>query len=222
MSALVVKNSMPRNIWMLLLGILGTGFAAAQMISPILWWTTLAMAALVVMGWRQSMLRQLDPDADPAELPARTRRIVAETFAELPAGDSTYLLRAVVQPARMLYAAAESNESFSSHVLRDSAELVEVSCNTAAELHRIDQMLDAARPSAADTPAAAVNQALRESRSLFRRRLADAADALGKLYVQSVQRGTMSSDRVAELAAELSAEVSVRKRVSAEMRALLE
>jgi len=50
----------------------------------------------------------------------------------------------------------------------------------------------------------------------------DAADALGQLYVQSVQRGTVSSDRVAELAAELSAEVSVRKRVSAEMKALLE
>ena len=222
MSALVVKTAMPRNIWMLLLGILGTGFAAAQMVSPILWWTTLAMAALVVMGWRQSMLRELDPEADPVELPSRTHRIVAETFAELPDGASKNLLRAIVQPARTLYAAAEASESFSAQILRDCAELVEVSCATAGELHRIDDMLDTARPSAIATPAAAVNQALRESRSLFRRRLADAADALGNLYVQSIQRGTMSSDRVAELAAELGAEVSVRKRVSAEMKALHE
>ena len=222
MSDVAMRTTLPRNVSYMLIAILGAGFAAAQMVSPILWWTTAAMAALVVLGWRQSTRNQHDANADPAELPTRTRRVVGETFAEIENTASWDLLREVVQRARTLYAAAESNDSLSGQLLDDCAELVEVSCATACELQRIDQLLAPTAVGQKPAGSDSVRSALEISRDLFRRRLGDAADALGQLYVQSVQRGTMSSDRVAELAAELSAEVSVRKRVSAEMNALLE
>ena len=221
MSADTIRRPIPRNVSVLMIAILGTGFAAAQAVSPVLWTTTFAMLALIVFGLRRGT-EQPDADADPVELPARTRRIVCETFEQLPKSDAADLLRGVIRPARTLYAAAEANESLSAALLRDCAELVEVSCTTAAELSRTEQLLARDERAWKAVEKGSVRQGLSTSRDLMRRRLVDAADALGKLYVQSVERGTISSDRVAELAAELNAEVSVRKRVSAEMQALLD
>ena len=220
MTALAARPPIPGHVRLMLLAIVATGFTAAQVVSPVLWYSTFAMVALVVFGLRR-IPDQPDADADPVELPSQTRRVVNETFQELPKGEAADLLRGVIRPARTLYAAAEANESLSGGLLRDCAELVEVSCVTAAELVRTEQLLSRDdRSSVVDH--GSVRHGLASSRDLMRRRLIDAADALGKLYVQSIEQGTASSDRVAELAAELTAEVSVRKRVSAEMQALLD
>lgn len=219
--AVRAANPPPRSVVILLVAVVGIGFAAAQVVSPVLWWTTAAMTALVLLGWRQ-MPKHQDADADPVELPTRTQRVVSETFAEVRNEEALRLLRGVIRPARTLCAAAEANESLSGQLLRDCSELVEVSCATAAELGRIDLLLAREGSASKAVDSSSVRLALTSSRDLFQRRLVDAGDALSKLYVQSVERGTVSSDRVAELAAELSAEVSVRKRVSEEMQALLE
>lgn len=163
----------------------------------------------------------MDADLDPTELPSATRRIVRETFDALPAGEGIGLLRRIVQPSRSLFAESRSNLSLTPALLRDVAEVVEVSCTSAGELARLDLLgaRDATAMETSERRALIVDIAA--SSDLLRRRLGDAGGTLAKLYLQSVEHGSASLDRVAELAAELGAEVALRRRASAELEALL-
>ena len=222
MNALAARRDVPWNVSLLLLSILASGVTAALVVSPALWWTTLAMAGLVLFGRSRAPIAPvMDADLDPAELPAATRRIVRETFDALPAGEGIGLLRSIVQPARSLFAESRSNLSLTPALLRDVAELVKVSCTSAGELARL-HLLGAREASAMETSERrALSVDITVSSDLLRRRLADAGGTLATLYLQSVGHGSASSDRVAELAAELGAEVALRRRASAEIEALL-
>ena len=222
MNVVAVRRDVPWNVSLLLLAIVASGVTAALVVSPALWWTTLAMTGLVLYGWSRASSRPApDDDLDPPELPAATRRIVRETFDALPVGEGAGLLRSIVQPARSLFAQARSNLSLTPALLRDVAELVEVSCTSAGELARLEilRARDAGAMETSERRALSVD--ITASSDLLRRRLADAGATLAKLYLQSVEHGTASSDRVAELAAELGAEIALRRRASAEIEALL-
>ena len=220
MTAIAIRRPMPANVTVLIIAVVVAGFTAASVAASVLWWLTPAMVCAIVLGWMRSP-GFADADADPAELPSATRRAVRETFATLAGGEALALLRTIVQPARSLFAAARSNESLSPDLLRDCAELVEASCATAAELARLQQLeaRDASIVSSSDRRV--LRDGIKSGSRLLRERLSNAADALGKLYVQSIERGSVSSDRVAELARDLSAEVSVRRRANEELEALL-
>lgn len=220
MTAVAVRRPMPPSVVVLLLAVVGTGFAAAHVAAAILWWLTPAMVCVILLG-RMRAPGFADPDADPRELPSATRRIVRETFRAGADGEALQLLRAIVQPARSLFEAARTNDSLSPALLRDCAELVDVSCATASELGRLEQLVarDASTVSTSDRRF--LRDGIKTGISLLRERLTHAADALAKLYVQSIERGSVSSDRVAELAKDLTAEVSVRRRANAELEALL-
>ena len=222
MNAIESRRDVPWNVSLLLIAVVSSGFTAALVVSSTLWWTTMAMIGLVVFSWsRTPSLPAPDADMDPAELPHATRRIVRETFGALPAGEGPGLLRSVVQPARSLFAESRANLSLTPALLRDVSELVEVSCTSAAELARLE-LLRARDASAMDaTDRQTLSGSIVASSDLLRRRLADAGGTLAKLYVQSVERGSVSSDRMAELAAELSAEVALRRQASAEVEDLL-
>jgi hypothetical protein len=221
MTAVVATRwAMPVSVSVLIVAMVGTGFAAAILAAPFLWWVTPAMVCVILLGWmREPGFR--DPDADPTELPSSARRAVRDTFAAARGSEALELLRAVVQPARSLFEAAPSNETLSPALLRDCSELVEASCATTAELARLENLLARDSAIASSSDRRALRDGVRSGSQLLRERLSDAASALGKLYVQSIERGSVSSERVAELARDLTAEVSVRRRANAELEALL-
>jgi hypothetical protein len=220
MTAIAVRRPLPPNVSVLAVAVIVAGFTAASVAAPVLWWITPLVASAVLLGWMRAP-GFADPDADPPELPPDARRIVRETFGAIADGRSVDALRGVVRPARALFAAARTSDVLSPALLRDCAELVEVSCATAIELARLEHLLarDASIAGASDRRA--LRDQLTEGSGLLRRRLGDAGDAMTKLYAQSVERGSPPSDRVAELARDLSAEVSVRRRANAEVEALL-
>jgi hypothetical protein len=59
------------------------------------------------------------------------------------------------------------------------------------------------------------------ARTMFAKRLGDAALALAALYASGVEHGTPASDRVAELVTTLKEEASVRSETKADLNALL-
>jgi hypothetical protein len=220
MTAVAVRRPVPLHVAVLALSVVAAGVAAATVAAPVLWWITPLMAGAVLFGWTRAPAFA-DPDADPSELPPATRQFVRESFGAIPDGDALRALRGVVHPARTLFGAATASGGLSPELLRDCAELVEVSCATAVELARLEQL----RAGVARTVGGADRRALRHDLTagsdLLRRRLGDAAEAITRLYVQSVERGSPSSDRVAELVRDLTAEVSIRRRANAEVEALL-
>jgi hypothetical protein len=220
MTAVAIRRSLPPSVSLLIVAVVATGFAAATVAASILWWLTPAMVCTILLGWHRSPA-STNPDADPAELPSATRRIVRDTFGRLPPGEAAQLLRAIVQPARSLFEAARSNESLSPALLGDCAELVDVSCATAAELGRLEQLLARDASIASSSDRRILRDGVKSGSALLRDRLSHAADALAKLYVQSIERGSISSDRVAELAKDLTAEVSIRRQANTELEALL-
>jgi hypothetical protein len=126
----------------------------------------------------------------------------------------------VVIQARLVFGRGDSR--FDAAEDRQLAEhvtgLVDACCGTAADLARLDQFTSAstATPARADLATRAGN-----ARNLFRDRLTNAASALAELYTSNVERGTPSTDRVAELTAEISADASARSAAVSEMRTLL-
>lgn len=185
------------------------GSAAAYRVSSSLWIVTPVVAWIVLRAAAREAL-QLDAiGLDIRELPAALRDRVRSAFAQLPDGDARRLLLGVVNQARLVFGRDESR--FDAAEERQLAEhvsgLVDACCATAADLARLDQF--------------AVSATAAKARELFRERLTNAASALAELYTANVERGTPSTDRVAELTAEISADASARAEAAAEMKTIL-
>ena len=197
-----------------------TGVAAAYRVSSSLWIVTPIVAWIVLRSAVRDAMRLDAPGVDIPELPASLRDRVRSAFAQLPEGDARRLLLGVVNQARLVFGRGESRfdaaeeQQLAEHV----SGLVDACCTTATDLARLDQFAATATDGAgrADLLARAAT-----ARQLFRDRLTNAASALAELYTSNVERGTPSTDRVAELTAEISADASARSEATAEMKALL-
>lgn len=194
------------------------GSAAAYRVSSSLWLVTPVVAWIVLRAAAREAL-QLDAiGVDIRELPTALRDRVRSAFAQLPDGDARRLLLGVVNQARLVFGRDESR--FDAAAERQLAEhvsgLVDACCATAADLARLD--LFAVTPT--EGQAELMSRAAK-ARQLFRDRLTNAASALAELYTADVERGTPSTDRVAELTAEISADASARSEAAAEMKTLL-
>jgi hypothetical protein len=197
------------------------GVTAAYMVSPVMWLATpMVLWVILRAAVREGQLPGT-PDVDIRELPAPLRERVRSAFAELPAGDARRLLLAVVNQARLVFSRDESRfDAGEERQLREHVTgLVDACCSTAFDLSRLDQFT-APATEGATTRADLVARASK-ARELFHDRLTDAAAALAELYTSNVERGTPSTDRVAELTAEISSDASARTAATAEMAKLL-
>jgi len=196
------------------------GSAAAWRVSSTLWLVTPVVAWMVLRAAAREALQLDAVGVDIRELPAALRDRVRSAFAQLPDGDARRLLLGVVNQARLVFGRDESR--FDAAEERQLAEhvsgLVDACCTTAADLARLDEFA-AATPDGAGR-AEQVSRAAK-ARELFRDRLTNAASALAELYTANVERGTPSTDRVAELTAEISADASARSEAAAEMKTFL-
>jgi hypothetical protein len=196
-----------------------TGSVAAYRVSSALWFVTPVVAWLVLRAAVRDA-KQLDaPGVDIRELPDALRDRVRSAFAQLPDGDARRLLLAVINQARLVFGRGESrfDAAEECQLAEHVTGLVDACCATAADLARLDQF--AASP--ADGRAEIIARAAK-ARELFRDRLTNAASALAELYTSNIERGTPSTDRVAELTAEISADASARSEAATEMKTLLE
>lgn len=201
-----------------------TGAAAAFRVSPALWVVTPVVAWVILRAaLRDARAVASDaPAVEIRELPAALRERVRSTFIQLPEGDARRLLLAVVNQARLVFGRADSrfdptsDQELAEHV----TGLVEACCTTASDLARLDQFASTATADAA----ARVDLVARatKARELYRERLTHAAQALAELYTANVERGTPSTDRVAELTAEIAADASARTAATEEMSKLLD
>jgi hypothetical protein len=96
---------------------------------------------------------------------------------------------------------------------------VDACCTTAGDLARLDQFAGDAKADSALN--AELTARVTKARELFRERLTNATSALAELYTANVERGTPSTDRVAELTAEISADAAARAAATSEMEKLL-
>ena len=194
-----------------------TGGVAAYRVSPALWFVTPVVAWIVLRAAAREALQLDAVGVDIRELPDALRDRVRSAFAQLPDGDARRLLLGVVNQARLVFGRGESR--FDAAEERQLAEhvsgLVDACCATAADLARLDRF--ATMPTEAELMSRAA-----KARELFRDRLTNAASVLAELYTANVERGTPSTDRVAELTAEISADASARSEAAAEMKTLFE
>lgn len=185
------------------------GGAAAYRVSSALWFVTPVVAWIILRAATREAMQLEASGVDIRELPSALRDRVRSAFAQLPEGDARRLLLGVVNQTRLVFGRGESR--FDAAEERQLAEhvsgLVDACCATAADLARLDQF--------------AVSATAAKARELFRERLTNAASALAELYTANVERGTPSTDRVAELTAEISADASARSEAAAEMKTLL-
>jgi len=204
----------------ILLGaVLLAGTAAAVQVSPLLWVITPCVAWIVLRGAAREAALPSAAELDIRELPSALRERVRSTSAQLPAGDARRLLLGVVNQARLVYGRDESrfDATEESRLREYVGNLVDACCATAADLARLDQFAETAGTARADLAARAL-----KARELFRDRLTNAAAAIAELYTSNVERGTPSTDRVAELTAEISADASARSAASREITELLQ
>ena len=198
-----------------------TGAAAAYQVSPVLWLLTAVVGLIVLRAALRDGRPPGDHEVDIRELPSALRERVRSAFAQLPAGAARGLLLGVVNQARLVFARGDSrfDAAEESQLREHVAGLVDACCATAADLGRLDQFASAS----ADAGAARADLLARagKARELFRDRLSNAAAALAELYTANVERGTPSTDRVAELTAEISSDASARSAASEEMSKLL-
>jgi hypothetical protein len=192
-----------------------SGSFAAYRVSSSLWLVTPVVAWLVLRAAARDANRLDGPEVDIRELPAELRERVRSAFAQLPEGDARRLLLAVVNQARLVFGRGESRfdaaeeQQLAEHV----SGLVDACCSAAGDLARLDQF--------ATTQTSELMSRAAKARELFRDRLTNASAALAELYTANVERGTPSTDRVAELTAEISADASARSEAAAEMKTLL-
>jgi hypothetical protein len=205
---MITRRVAPAAI-MLVYAIAIAGSAAAYRVSPSLWFVTPVVAWIVLRAAAREAMQLEASGVDVRELPSALRDRVRSAFAQLPEGDARRLLLGVVNQARLVFGRGESR--FDAAEERQLAEhvsgLVDACCATAADLARLDQI--------------AVSASAAKARELFRERLTNAASALAELYTANVERGTPSTDRVAELTAEISADASARSEAAAELKTLL-
>lgn len=195
-----------------------TGIAAAYRVSSSLWLVTPVVAWIVLRAAVRDAMQLEAVGVDIRELPTALRDRVRSAFAQLPDGDARRLLLGVVNQARLVFGRDESR--FDAAEERQLGEhvsgLVDACCATATDLARLDQFAATATDGRAELMSRAA-----KARGLFRDRLTNAASALAELYTSNVERGTPSTDRVAELTAEISADASARSEAAAEMKTLL-
>lgn len=203
----------------LLVAVVFAGTAAAVQVSPLLWAITAIVAWIILRGALRDTALASSSDVDIREFPPALRNRVRSTSAQLPSGDARRLLLGVVNQARLVFGRDESRFDATEEArLRDHvAGLVDACCPTAADLARLDQFAANAGTARADLAARAAR-----ARELFRDRLTNAAAAIAELYTSNVERGTPSTDRVADLTAEISADASARSAASREIRELLQ
>ena len=209
------------SVSVLLAAIVVAGITAAYRVSPAMWIVTPVVAWVILRAAARDGQLPGAPDVDVRELPAPLRERVRAVFAELPAGDARRLLLGVVNQSRLVFSRDESRfDASEERQLREHVTgLVDACCTTALDLSRLDQFTAATGDGAAsrgDLVARAT-----KARELFRDRLTNAAAALAELYTSNVERGTPSTDRVAELTAEISSDASARTAATAEMAKLL-
>jgi hypothetical protein len=204
---------------MLVYAICISGSFAAFRVSSSLWLVTPVVAWLVLRAAARDAKRLEEPGVDIPELPVELRERVRSAFAQLPEGDARRLLLAVVNQARLVFGRGESRfdaaeeQQLAEHV----SGLVDACCSAAGDLARLDQFAAAQTVGRAELMSRAA-----KARQLFRDRLTNASAALAELYTANVERGTPSTDRVAELTAEISADASARSEAAAEIKQLLE
>jgi hypothetical protein len=203
----------------LLFAIAVTGVAAAYQVSPLLWLVTPMVAWVVLRAALRDGQIPGTSGVDIRALPVILRERVRSAFAQLPPGDARRLLLGVVNQARLIFARNESRfDAAEESQLREHVSgLVEACCTTAAGLSRLDQFT---APGVVDGRGDIVARAMK-ARDLFRERLMNAAATLAELYTSNVERGTPSTDRVAELTAEISADAAARSAAEREMEQLL-
>jgi hypothetical protein len=209
------------SVSVLLAAIVVTGITAAYRVSSAMWIATPLMAWVIFRAAARDGQLPGASDVEVRELPGALRERVRSAFAELPAGDARRLLLGVVSQARLVFSRDESRfDASEERRLREHVSgLVEACCTTAFDLSRLDQFT----PPASDGAATRGDLVARASkaRELFRDRLTNAAAALAELYTSNLERGTPSTDRVAELTAEISSDASARAAATAEMAKLL-
>ena len=210
----------PQSTTVLLCAIVITGVATAYRVSPMLWLVTPAVAWIILRAAQRDLKLPRTLGIDILELPSVLREHVNSAFSQLPDGDARHLLLGVVNQARLLFGRNESRFDASEEArLREHvAGLVEACCTTAADLSRLDQFTASANQGQVN---ADLTARAGKARDLFRERLTNAAAALAELYTSNVERGTPSTDRVAELTAEISADASARSAATGEMSELL-
>ena len=198
-----------------------TGVAAGYQISPVLWLLTPVVGWIVLRGAMREAQLPAELGVDIRELPATLRERVRSAFAQLPPGAARSLLLGVVNQARLVFARGDSRfDASEENQLREHVTgLVDACCTTAADFGRLEEF---ASPSG-EGSAARADLAARagKARELFRDRLTNAAAALAELYTANVERGTPSTDRVAELTAEIASDAAARAAATKEMAKLL-
>jgi hypothetical protein len=205
----------------LLCAIVVTGVTAGIRVSPVLWLLTIVIGGIVIRAAASDGKLVEDLGIDVPELPPQLRERVRSAFAKLPEGDARRLLLGVVNQARLVFARGDSRfdageeKQLAEHV----AGLVDACCATAGDLARLDEFASD-RASGTNTRTDLAGRAAK-ARELFRDRLTNAASALAELYTANVERGTPSTDRVAELTTEISADASARAAATTEMAKLL-
>jgi|SRR5438094_4953506 len=209
------------SVTVLLVAIGVVGGAAAYQAAPVLWLLTPLVAMIVLRSALRSTTLNGDREVDIPELPGALRQRVRSTFAQLPLGAARTLLLGVVNQARLVFGRGDSRfDASEENRLREHVTgLVDACCTTAADLARLEQFASTSADGGAARPDLVARAG--KARELFRDRLTNAAAALAELYTSNVERGTPSTDRVAELTAEIASDASARAAATQEMSRLL-
>jgi hypothetical protein len=220
---MTVATRLEPSVSVLLLAVAIAGATAAYLVSPALWIATPMVAWVIARAALRDGQLPGAPEVDIRELPALLRQRVRSVFTRVPTGDARRLLLNVVNQARLVFARDESRFDASEEArLREHVGgLVDACCTTALDLSRLDEFT-APGASADSTGRTDLTARATKARELFRERLTNAASALAELYTSNVERGTPSTDRVAELTAEISADASARAAATKEMSDLLD
>jgi hypothetical protein len=217
----MTKQRIAPSAALMVCAIVVAGTIAGARVSPGMWLLTVLVAAVVLHGAARDADAAVAAGVDIRELPPTLRERVRSSFAQLPDGDARRLLLGVVNQARLVFVRDDSRfdaaeeRQLTEHV----AGLVDACCTTAGDLARLDQFAGDAKADSALN--AELTARVTKARELFRERLTNATSALAELYTANVERGTPSTDRVAELTAEISADAAARAAATSEMEKLL-
>lgn len=211
-----LRIRLERDDALLIGAVLVAGFAAAYSGQRWLWFATPMIAGLLTLVSRRAP-SPVTAD-DYSEFPEKLRHVVYDTLGRLPEGDARRMLHEVLRPARAVLADRDSAfDARSDQATQDDvSELVDGACEIALDLSRIDESVPAATSGAPE-----LVERYKAARTMFAKRLGDAALALAALYASGVEHGTPASDRVAELLTTLKEEASVRSETKADLNALL-
>ena len=214
-------TAIPPRTWGLIASVILAGSAAGALAAPVLAWVTPLVAGTLLVVAERLMQHPVGGTPSAAvvgELPPRLRRVVEDTLAALPPGETRTLLADVLRRARTLLG-SESDRTDAWRPTRDVVDLVDACCGVALEHARLDVMLR--EPALAPPDAGDLRARCEAGRTLLGRRLREAAAVLGEMYVQRVERGGPAAERVAELTSELAADAAARRHAAEEIERLL-